>query len=342
MVFRNSSQQPAAVENGIISDTALPEEIQLDDIASLLGRTPITSKELEDLGVTTLLQFKDPTRGDMLQFTISGCTVIAACDKEQTIPKGAYNRIIPTNALLLAANGGLGELTIARGSIIDAQTGNPIEGITLRFFEDEDTSGDPLVDPVVTDSSGEYEVGLPAGTYIVELSGDGYITTTKEIVIDEYVTETVDDFVVTKDLAQGEARIVLEWGAQPRDLDSYIFGETDNGDRFRLSRWEGSYSSGDISMELDLDDRDGFGPETMTIHGFSGKYMFVVADYEVTGTMAANGATVTVYMPGKSPVTITLDSGSGVENAWQVCTIDHGELTIDNKAYDQPSSYAPK
>ena len=80
----------------------------------------------------------------------------------------------------------------------------------------------------------------------------------------------------------------------------------------------------------------------MTIHGFSGKYVFVVADYEVTGTMEANGATVTIYMPGQSPVTVTLDGGTGVENAWQVCTIDHGKLIIDNEPYTEPSSYAPK
>ena len=342
MVFRNSSRQPDAVENGTISETALPDEVQLDDIASLLGKTPLTREELEELGVSSLLRIKDPVHGEMLQFVIRGCTVYAACDGEQTIPKGAYNRVVPTSALELAANGGLGELTIARGTIIDAQTGNPLEGIMLRFFADDDTSGEPLVDPVVTNTSGEYEVELPAGTYTVELSGEGYITTTKEVEIDSYVADAGEDFVVTKDLAQGEARIVLEWGAQPRDLDSYIFGETDGGSSFRLSRWEGSYSSGDVSMELDLDDRDGYGPETMTIHGFNGKYVFVVADYEVTGTMEANGATVTIYMPGQSPVTVTLDGGTGVENAWQVCTIDHGKLIIDNEPYTEPSSYAPK
>ena len=342
MNFRNSAQQASAVSNGRVSASALPEEVYLDDIDDLLGRTPCTMEELENLGISSLQRATDGQRQSVLRFEIAGCTVTVECDEDGTIQAGAETVIVPTQALALAASGGAGELTLAQGSVIDAQTGEPVEEITIRFFEDEDTSGDPLVDPVTTNSFGEYEVNLPPGTYIAELSGEGYITTTREVTIGEYEVESEADFVVTKDLAEGEARLVLEWGEQPQDLDSYIFGTTDSGSRFRLSRWDRSFTDGDVSMELDLDDMDGYGPETITIHGFSGYFEYVAFDYNVTGTMGQNGATATIYISGQQPVTVSLGSGSGVENEWNICVIDHGELKVVNEAGNRGSSYAPK
>lgn len=342
MVFRNSARQAEAVNNGIVSESALPDEVILDNIEELFGKTPITRDEIEKFGISGLRQIVDGTRRNLLQFDIYGCTITAVCDGSGTISGGADNTIVPTSSLAQASLKAEGEAVLAKGSIIDAQTGEPVDEITIRFFEDEDTSGDPLIDPVVTNSSGEYEVNLPPGTYIAELSGEGYITTTKEVIVGEYGVESEGDFVVTRDLAEGEARLVLEWGGMPQDLDSYIFGETDGGTHFRLSRWEGSFSGDGISMELDLDDRDGYGPETITIHGFEGVFRYNIADYMRTGTMAQYGAEATIYMPGQAPVTVTLDSSSGVEDSWLVCTIDHGVLTINNTAYDGGWSHADK
>lgn len=48
--------------------------------------------------------------------------------------------------------------------------------------------------------------------------------------------------------------------------------------------------------------------------------------------MKENGATVKVYLPGKEPVTITIDPGADVKDIWIVCEIDHGELNVINKA----------
>lgn len=65
----------------------------------------------------------------------------------------------------------------------------------------------------------------------------------------------------------------------------------------------------------------------------NGVYIYSVVDYRTTGTLQQYGATVKVYLPGKSaPTVITLDPNAGVENVWEVFELDHGELKILNRA----------
>lgn len=332
MIFRNSARQPGAVSGGKIAETALPEEVQLDDLSYLVGKTPITREELEELGISSLLSRRDPVYGDMLQFVLRGCTVTAACDVNGTIPKGAYSIIVPTNALELAASGGQAGGVPTKGGIIDAQTGLSVEGIQLRFFQEGESSGEP-VEETVTDSSGTYEVSLPPGLYTVEASGDGYVTVAFDVRVGEYDSEVEEDFVVTRELAEGEVRIVLEWGAAPTDLDSHLTGSTDSGTDCHVYFVNMTCSNGDGTVaELDLDDTSSYGPETTTIHNINGKYNFAVNNYTPsTGSLSESGATVTVYLPGQSPAHFSLGSDGSVDGDWwYVCTIDHGVL----KSYD--------
>ena len=328
MIFRNTEQQTLAVSDGTVADSALPDEIELDDVDDLLGRTPCTREELISLGISSLQAATDSGQS-AVRFEMNGCTVTVACNEEGTILPGAETTVVPADALARAALGGAGELTLARGVVIDAQSGRPVEDITLRFFENEDTSGDPLTDPVITDSQGEYEVNLPPGTYIAELSGDGYITTTYEVTIGEYEVVAEEDYVVTRELAEGEIRIVLEWGATPSDLDSHLEGETDGGTSCHVYFSDKVCSSGDGKVaELDLDDVDSFGPETTTIYQTAGKYKFSVHNYRPsTGNLEDSGATVTVYLPGSSPVKYSIGSDGSIDGYWwHVFTLDHGRL----------------
>lgn len=88
-----------------------------------------------------------------------------------------------------------------------------------------------------------------------------------------------------------------------------------------------------LLAELDVDDTNGYGPETITLNDLNGVYTYSVVDYRTTGTLQQYGATVKVYLPGKSaPTVITLDPNAGVENVWEVFELDHGELKILNRA----------
>ncbi len=327
MVFRNSDKQPAAVDGDEISDNAIPEEVMLDDIADLLGKIPMTRGELEEMGVSNVMRKSDPVHESVLQFSIDGCTVMAECDQDDTIQEGAYNTIIPSKALSRLPEEEQTEGISASGSIIDAQSGDPVGEITLRFF-DKDGEGDEPLAEVVTGPDGHYEVSLPPDEYLVEASGDGYETGTYELEIEED-NSAEEDFVISKELVEGEIRIVLEWGSVPSDLDSHLIGETDSGTDVHIffSNKKCSDDDGEIA-ELDLDDTSAYGPETTTIHNINGKYEFSVHNYiPSTGNIEESEATVTLYLPNESPKKYSIGSDGEIDGVWwHVFTLDHGRV----------------
>jgi uncharacterized protein YfaP (DUF2135 family) len=136
------------------------------------------------------------------------------------------------------------------------------------------------------------------------------------------------DFVISPELEEGQIRIVLEWGATPRDLDSYLLGTASDG--LDVEVYYGSRINSGVA-ELDVDDMDGYGPETTTIYDIHGTYRFVVSDFNGTGAMGQSEATVKIYMPGESaPTTVSVPAEA--QNSWTVCTINDGELEIVNRA----------
>ena len=78
----------------------------------------------------------------------------------------------------------------------------------------------------------------------------------------------------------------------------------------------------------DRDARSGPGVETTTIYDMNGSYEFEVFDYMESGGMQSSGATVTIYVPGESPQTVSITSEEG--NTWHVCTINAGKVSITN------------
>ena len=146
-----------------------------------------------------------------------------------------------------------------------------------------------------------------------------------------------EQFTISPELMAGSARIVLEWGAEPQDLDSYLYGDTDSGADVFVNYYNKQCTDGgDLIAELDVDDTNGYGPETVTLYDLNGVYRYTVVDYRVTGTLQHYGATVKVYLPNQSsPEVITIAPGAGVENIWDVFELDHGELKILNSAGDE-------
>ena len=125
----------------------------------------------------------------------------------------------------------------------------------------------------------------------------------------------------------GEVRIVLSWGSTPRDLDSYLYGTADNGSDMYVSFTnKNCYGSDALMASLDIDQTNGYGPETTTVYNPNGVYYFRVVDFNQTGFIGQSGATVTVYLPGQSPRVFQVSDGIMHENAWDVFVLDHGEI----------------
>ena len=134
-------------------------------------------------------------------------------------------------------------------------------------------------------------------------------------------------------------RVVLSWGRSPFDLDLHTVFP---GSHVYFQQKVG------VAANLDVDDTDSFGPETITIEkkAFGQPYVFAVHDYSnrlLTGraSLAESGAKVFVYI-GQSLIRRYEVPTAKQGTLWTVFSIDgNGELhdldTVTNAAPD-PSS----
>ena len=326
LIFRNSEAQPNAVDGGNVNDKSLPEEIVFDDIMQLFGGgETLSAGSLNSMTLEGLSTENDKNWGNYITFTIDKVRVMVACDENGNIVSGARN-LLQVDLSAYEADGG----TEMKGVVMDAQDGTGVSSVTMTFRKGTAESGS-YETQVKTDSSGNYQVTLEGGDYTVELSAEGYTTDHKSLYINTYGTKRLEDFTISRELAGGEARIVLSWGAEPRDLDAHLVGAGPDGKPFHIS-W--LYRTVQGVADLDYDVQSGYGPETVTISDVNGSYHYYVHDYTYSGGMISSGATVTVYMPGASPVTIDINASSlaAGDNVWDVCTIENGTLYVTNQA----------
>ena len=190
-------------------------------------------------------------------------------------------------------------------------------------------------------NEGEYDVTLPEGEYTVELSATGYVDD-RLTFYQSYDGRVEQVFAMSAKLKAGQMRIVLQWGENPSDLDSHLFGEGSNNtylhvfysDMYGYSDNYNSDGSRELLANLDVDDTSSYGPETITIYDLNTSYIYAVYDYSSGGSLnssmlAESGATIKVYTYGSSsPKTFTLPSGNGTW--WHVFRIDNGVITPIN------------
>lgn len=210
------------------------------------------------------------------------------------------------------------------GSVVHALTGAAIGGATVDFGGDGSTT---------TAADGSFSLQLPAGTHTGEVSADDFISSSLTVSI---VTGATTNAVVALSpvLADEEVRIVLTWGAEPRDLDSHLTGPIPgSGGRFHVYwRASGSLTSSPFA-ELDIDDVTSFGPETITIaQRFDGTYRYSVHDwtnrFESFSTgLAESGATVRVFQGAVEVASFTPPDQDGT--VWTVFELDgiSGDIT---------------
>ncbi len=322
--YRNTSDNPNLVDETLLtpSEDAMPEKVTLDDIGLILQNfTGTASLNRIQLMFGEQVTAKNVDSVPYVQYTSDDFIARFGTDTEGNILSATtWNEIE-----LPLANTTLAQAGTLSGVVVNALTGSGVSGASLTFSPSN--SANPSA-TAVSGSDGSFSVALAADVYTITIECTGYITEEFTFTMEEGRSYSGERFVISPIVSE-EARIVLEWGSSPADLDSHLTGTTDSGSSIHVY-----YADREASgiADLDLDDTNGNGPETTTIHDLNGTYTFTVVDYRSTGTMAAQGATVKVYLPGQDPVTITLDSSSGVDNVWTVFTLDHGELSVVNAA----------
>lgn len=302
----------------------MPTKIELKNLGYLFRNFTgkVSLQEIQMLIGKKIVPKKTANRS-YITIDFDGCILKIETDKHGNIvSKNAWNEIELVNANKSKQDSGH-----LSGVIIDSVTGQGVDG-ARAVFEPQQSGIDEV--SIMSESDGVIEANLEEGKYEVTITAEGYIEESFSISVEKGESYSGVQFTLSPELEGGSARIVLEWNDQPKDLDSYLIGTTDRGTDFTLYYGNTTVSeNGKEIANLDLDDVDGYGPETTTINNLNGVYKFVVSDFLKTGTMRQLGATVKVYLPGSSPMVIDISSaGNDIENTWEVFELDHGKLTV--------------
>ena len=179
-----------------------------------------------------------------------------------------------------------------RFELNDAQVkGRVLEGVQVRVVAPgragEVTSG-------VTGGDGRWTARLPRGTYEVGYRLAGYVPYTSgatEIREEgQVVTVSLPRLLEATESGSREVRIILNWGSRPdqvRDVDAHLACPCNAPGR-HVCFQERAHQGAGHRVELDVDDTDWGGPETVTITDPApGSYLYWVHDY--SGPPAALG-----------------------------------------------------
>ena len=211
--------------------------------------------------------------------------------------------------------------------------------LTLRFFNA--VTGDPITAGKVTVSSiGEFETDarglirfkMPKdGDYDVEFAKQKFITSSFKVKIQEQAMFQNNRFSVSPGMRITDFRIVLDWAERPRDLDAHFLKRGDYHISYRNMR----SLSGDRGR-LDRDDRDGLGPETITVDEVSSRhrYEYYVHDYShrrdpLSRDLSKSLASVKIYGRGQLLKVIEVPPGNR-GTRWNVFNIVDGDIEIVN------------
>lgn len=178
-----------------------------------------------------------------------------------------------------------------------------LAGANLKIREGINNQSGNVILECEADGTGYANLELNAGCYTGEVQKEGYETT--------YFTFAVKrDCLFAQNLSSpilkdNEYRIVLSWDEDPHDLDAHLFTPywDEDGNMCHIGFYEKKDEHGNT---LDVDDMDGYGPETITITDLEeGSYKYYVTDY--LNTLNENGnamdlsksnAVVSVYGKG--------------------------------------------
>jgi hypothetical protein len=222
-----------------------------------------------------------------------------------TLAAGSTTTFSPS----LTAGGSTATLT---GTISSAATAQPISGATVSVGGASAT----------TNTSGVYTLNnAPTGQQTIQTAASGFSTRMDTVTVATSGTTSFSTSLVPAG-AGGSITIVLNWGAQPSDLDAYLTGPNPAGGRFTVS----FFSTRPVSFaSLDIDRTTGFGPETISVapNGASfvpGTYNYFVDNFSGTPGFDVSNATVSVFQGGAQLARFAASSASGSPAApnWSV------------------------
>ncbi len=232
---------------------------------------------------------------------------------------------------------------VAKGTVKDAVSGRPVaNGFTIYVRKGINNKTGEILKTIQTDKDGMYLLDMAGGNYTLQIldyrNVPSGVTRYAPGIINVKIlggrTIYNQDGTIIPRLNTGEIRIVLRWGAEPRDLDAHLIGPSDNaGNKFHVfyQSKEHRNTSGMLMANLDVDDTTSYGPETTTIYHqikADTNYSFYVHDYTNKNSnsslaLSKSGAIVEVYTSNsQTPKVFSVPGNPGNGTLWKVFEFD--------------------
>lgn len=209
------------------------------------------------------------------------------------------------------------------GRVVSASSGQGVAGATVQVATRSTTSN----------SNGDFVLqNIPEGTQTVSISANGFAAYTENLQFPRGAT-IERNFVVVPQVPEGYITIVLTWGADPRDLDSHL--DVPGGGHIAY------YSQGNLNQypfaELDVDDTNGFGPETITIsQQQTGDYVYRVHHWSGSLDLSRSGGRVDVYRGGTRVATFH-PPANATGRWWHVFKMNGAQIAPLDVINDDPN-----
>ena len=222
---------------------------------------------------------------------------------------------------------GLGNI---EGSVTNSLTGHGESNVEVSIREGLGNQTGAILATTLTSASGDYTfMDLNAGNYTIELSKEAFINSFFSVIVLGSQTVVNQNGTISPQIADGEVRIVLEWGASPSDLDSHLTGPLESGDRFHCF-FSDSSPTGSNAI-LDVDDVSSFGPETITVtQTINGIYRYSVHNFSnqfsTSSTALASSSAVVRLLIGESSMVFNVPNVEGT--LWTVFEMDGSTLEV--------------
>jgi hypothetical protein len=221
------------------------------------------------------------------------------------------------------------------GEVTDAQRGSiKVSGATVTFKK-----GGTVVKTATTDVSGRYTVKAPFGQVTVTVTAGGRITKSKSINIAGRINRGQGaDLAMSKVLPPGGWRATVSWNAEPRDVDTHVFFGQNAGQQVYYGRLSiTAPGTGGVKVDLDRDDTNGYGPETVTFNKIgsctgTGRCLvkYKIKKYSGSGSLLNGKPIVTVYRGNQVQATYNVNPPANLgRSLYTVFTIDaRGQSSI--------------
>jgi hypothetical protein len=183
--------------------------------------------------------------------------------------------------------------------------GRALQGVSISVARG---GGGGAVAAGQTGPDGRFSTRVPPGSYEISYRLAGYVPYSSEATEiredGQILTVSLSPMVEATSAAARDVRIILNWGSrqdQVRDADSHLACACQAADRhvyFRNRKHEGAGHG----VELDVDDTDWGGPETITLtHPVGGDYSYWVHDYSGPPALVGASDLVVRVLVGSQP-----------------------------------------